>query len=598
MAEALAILGCAGAIFNVVDGISKIMNIITDLRARWEDADLTLLSLASQLTALRAASTKIQDWISHDLQDAHHQLVMDLEVSLSCCRVLVSKVENFFCDLSCLVEKPLDFRNKFKVVFGSAGPESVQKLIERQTSALTLLLTACNCKTLSDQQRHLETHKSRKVLNRAKEDSVSLCVQRDNASFTSKLTDNLSKISHVFDFDSHVFSTKVYERAFRGSVKNVLRQQQLNANPSAGLLHYSNVYLIGEDEIGKDLLVNAINARYPQKYTDNDWVLYRSQMQRLCLDLMCTIIKRGTPDWDMDYVTVLLAYSLGPHDERPTYTAALDACAKMWWSALRITHEPDPDPQGYLREMVEFHAMVFHIDIIPAGGLNIYCANSKARFFADQMDRVLPLRLVEPRFAPPLPADHLRARAALHPQRIYNFQFQIADVDLSLTGTSASDDTKWPAFQNLQNALAVAFVFDLQDYGSSVSEPFSELSARIESTLTVMNSLNNRGAPSEMTFVALYSNFKKFSDQLAQTPFLLKNGHSTCDSTIALAEIESYFRDTVILPYKSCVMDKNGISKSNGLLDILRNIGIQRNALPIVTEAENDSDYDTLYADP
>ncbi|CAN9273551.1 unnamed protein product [Alternaria alternata] len=44
-----------------------------------------------------------------------------------------------------LTEKPLDLCDKFKAVFGSSGPESVQRLIEHQTSALTLLLTACNC---------------------------------------------------------------------------------------------------------------------------------------------------------------------------------------------------------------------------------------------------------------------------------------------------------------------------------------------------------------------------------------------------------------------------------------------------------------------
>lgn len=144
MAEALAVLGGLGSIFSIVDGISKVIGMISDLRTKWDDADLTLLSLASQLTALRAASAKIQEWIDQDLQDAHHQLVMDLDVSVSCCRLLICKIESFFTDLAQLTEKPLDLRNKFKVVFGSAGPESVQRLVERQTSALTLLLTACN----------------------------------------------------------------------------------------------------------------------------------------------------------------------------------------------------------------------------------------------------------------------------------------------------------------------------------------------------------------------------------------------------------------------------------------------------------------------
>jgi hypothetical protein len=55
--------------------------------------------------------------------------------------------------------------------------------------------------TLSEQQRHLETTKTRKFLKRAQVDSVSLLVQRDNASFSSKMTDNLSKISRVSEFD-------------------------------------------------------------------------------------------------------------------------------------------------------------------------------------------------------------------------------------------------------------------------------------------------------------------------------------------------------------------------------------------------------------
>jgi len=127
-----------------VDGISKVIDIIRDLQARWGEADLTLLSLASQLTALRAASTKIQEWIDEDLQDTHHQLIMDLDVSISCCKLLIDKVESFFSNLSQLTEKPLDLRDKWRVVLGSSGAEGVQKLIEHQTSALNLLLTACN----------------------------------------------------------------------------------------------------------------------------------------------------------------------------------------------------------------------------------------------------------------------------------------------------------------------------------------------------------------------------------------------------------------------------------------------------------------------
>lgn len=134
MAEAAAVLGSVAAVVQIVTSISKTIMFITDITAKWRDADLLLINLSSQLTALRAACTQIEDWISHSLQGALHQLVMDLKTSISCCKMLMEKVESFFSDLAVLTEKPLDFRPRFKIVFGSAGPESVQRLIDHQTS--------------------------------------------------------------------------------------------------------------------------------------------------------------------------------------------------------------------------------------------------------------------------------------------------------------------------------------------------------------------------------------------------------------------------------------------------------------------------------
>lgn len=191
------------------------------------------------------------------------------------------------------------------------------------------------------------------------------------------MTDNLSKISRIFEFDQNIFSTRVYERAFRGSVKSALRQQQVAA-PAGQMAPYERIYLLGDDEAGKDLLINALYPTHTEDYTE-DWMLYRLQMQQLCVDLISTIIKRGTPDWDAQHISVLLSYSKGPHEARPSFSDALEACAILWWSSLRRLHEPDPDPQGYLREKIEFKNMVFHVDIIPAGGLNIYCGNIMAR---------------------------------------------------------------------------------------------------------------------------------------------------------------------------------------------------------------------------
>jgi guanine nucleotide-binding protein G(i) subunit alpha len=76
----------------------------------------------------------------------------------------------------------------------------------------------------------LEKTSTRKIFKRVKDDTSSLYVQRDSTSIYSRCTDNLSKISKMFEFDRELFISKVYEKALRGSLKdtveNMRREQQ------------------------------------------------------------------------------------------------------------------------------------------------------------------------------------------------------------------------------------------------------------------------------------------------------------------------------------------------------------------------------------
>jgi hypothetical protein len=144
MAEIVAIIGTIGAVCNIVDVINKTISLIGDVRSKWKTADLALLSLASQLTALRAALTEIQKWLELNTEDLHHQLTMDLEVSLSCCRLLAYELEAFFTRLNANTDNPLSGTGKIRIVAGGRSADDIQKFIEHQTSSLTLLLTACN----------------------------------------------------------------------------------------------------------------------------------------------------------------------------------------------------------------------------------------------------------------------------------------------------------------------------------------------------------------------------------------------------------------------------------------------------------------------
>jgi hypothetical protein len=252
-----------------------------------------------------------------------------------------------------------------------------------------MLTSSVYSNTLSEQNRQLVTTKARKVLKRAQADSVSLFVQRDTASFTSKMTDNLSKISRVFEFDRDVFSTSVYERAFRGSVKQALKQPR-DLNPPVPRPRYNRIHLLGDDESAKDLVVSAIEPNFDDKFKQY-WPEYQSEMQNLFVDLVRNILEWRTPGWDTYHVPPLPTYADEAADSSSSLSETLDACANLWWSSSLSLHEPDLDIQQYHGRTIKYKEttthgnvivdldMLFHVYFVPDGTLNIFCCNKAAR---------------------------------------------------------------------------------------------------------------------------------------------------------------------------------------------------------------------------
>ena len=144
MVDPISIIGTAGAVANIIDVLAKTVSTLHELHNQWKQADFTLVNLIAQLTALRAGLDKIQEWMDTNMVEPHHQLVMDLEVSISCCRMLIAKLQSHVSELQQNAGNTLDFESKMKLIVKNGTLEELQKMVERQTIALTLLLTACN----------------------------------------------------------------------------------------------------------------------------------------------------------------------------------------------------------------------------------------------------------------------------------------------------------------------------------------------------------------------------------------------------------------------------------------------------------------------
>jgi guanine nucleotide-binding protein G(i) subunit alpha len=144
MADPLTIIGAAASVVQIVEVLAKTLSRLSELNERWKQADYTFINLIVQLTALKAALNKLQEWMDADIDETHHQLVMDLELSIKCCRMLIDKMDSEVSELHQSADNGLNSQGKIKLMIKNSKLEELQKMVERQTNALTLLLTVCN----------------------------------------------------------------------------------------------------------------------------------------------------------------------------------------------------------------------------------------------------------------------------------------------------------------------------------------------------------------------------------------------------------------------------------------------------------------------
>lgn len=77
MADPITMIDTAGAVANIIDVVTKLINTPRKLHG-WQDPNFTLLNLIAQIVALKAALRKIEEWLgSNTEQEQHHQLIMD-----------------------------------------------------------------------------------------------------------------------------------------------------------------------------------------------------------------------------------------------------------------------------------------------------------------------------------------------------------------------------------------------------------------------------------------------------------------------------------------------------------------------------------------
>ena len=159
-------------------------------------------------------------------QSEHLQLVEDLKVALDGCRILISILDGRVDQLANR-EGSDSLKAKGKIVFLWEEQELNVYVthLNNQVNALTLLLSAIHCRSISQERTLLQSLESRHVIQRLRDDTSSLLWLRDSESILSRRTAstfNLEPFETAFDFDSEVFNSRVYKVALRSNMKQLL----------------------------------------------------------------------------------------------------------------------------------------------------------------------------------------------------------------------------------------------------------------------------------------------------------------------------------------------------------------------------------------
>jgi hypothetical protein len=182
MADPLTVLGAIASSVQIIDVLTKATSMLDTLRVQWQSSDIALLSLTSQLGALSAALSKIQEWMESGVEEVHHQLVMDLDTSISCCKMLATKLYSEISDLQKAPGGSLLTTAKTRFMFKRRGIGELQSMVDRQIAALTLLLTACNRYVQLVIFSKYDSNKAKQIPIKATRDTSNIGCSRTNGS--------------------------------------------------------------------------------------------------------------------------------------------------------------------------------------------------------------------------------------------------------------------------------------------------------------------------------------------------------------------------------------------------------------------------------
>ena len=203
-------VAAASSILQLIASVTKLAKELNEVWQSYGDVALNTTLVASQLSTIKAALEALHDWRSNDREITDHsqQLDKDLEVSLSCCAILITVIDGKLGESG---YKP-GMRQKIKYIWLEDILKEYLSNLDGQVRALQLLLTIYQCKTATEKTQKLARAESRRIIENVRVKTQTL--RSDNKDFQDAASVLSLDPSVHFDFDSILMKTPAYKQAY------------------------------------------------------------------------------------------------------------------------------------------------------------------------------------------------------------------------------------------------------------------------------------------------------------------------------------------------------------------------------------------------
>ncbi|KAI0862731.1 hypothetical protein F4860DRAFT_512698 [Xylaria cubensis] len=217
-----SIVQIIGTAVSLGDVVLKCISRLHSLKAKYHDAPLIICTITGQLYMVQAALDQLKIWNKpeYGCDPRYRQLSLQIGSFLECFSALILTLEQRLEDFEPNSSKSIPRKQKFIFLWGEKETSEYSCLLDRQVNALNLLLQAVQCNTWAQQQDMIRQEESQRILEQAKKASSSVIGLEDASSFISE---NTAGISMMFDFDTVLLASRIYQQVGRSHLRQAIR---------------------------------------------------------------------------------------------------------------------------------------------------------------------------------------------------------------------------------------------------------------------------------------------------------------------------------------------------------------------------------------